>query len=95
MRIFYYINAYICGVAVFSYFSMISGMGWETIMGCRQFFYVRCDAHFQFFGVAQDLFDVETVCFWSCGHNDVYFADENSLKVHVRNVKYACDVLHG
>mmetsp|Transcript_16831 Transcript_16831/g.26088 ORF Transcript_16831/g.26088 Transcript_16831/m.26088 type:complete len:255 (-) Transcript_16831:227-991(-) len=41
VRKFYYINAYICGVATFAYFAMISGMGWETIMGCRQFFYVR------------------------------------------------------
>ena len=29
-------------MSVFAYFSMVSGMGWETIMGCRQFFYVRC-----------------------------------------------------
>ena len=41
VRVFYYINAYVCGVATFAYFAMISGMGWETIMGCRQFFYVR------------------------------------------------------
>jgi hypothetical protein len=41
VRVFYYINAYVCGVATFSYFAMLSGMGWETIMGCRQFFYVR------------------------------------------------------
>mmetsp|Transcript_35514 Transcript_35514/g.71104 ORF Transcript_35514/g.71104 Transcript_35514/m.71104 type:complete len:115 (-) Transcript_35514:699-1043(-) len=41
-RKFYYINAFVCGVAAFSYFAMISGMGWETVMGCRQFFYVRC-----------------------------------------------------
>mmetsp|Transcript_35513 Transcript_35513/g.71099 ORF Transcript_35513/g.71099 Transcript_35513/m.71099 type:complete len:257 (-) Transcript_35513:181-951(-) len=40
-RKFYYINAFVCGVAAFSYFAMISGMGWETVMGCRQFFYVR------------------------------------------------------
>lgn len=41
VRKFYYINAYVCGVATFAYFAMLSGMGWETIMGCRQFFYVR------------------------------------------------------
>ncbi|EKX49358.1 hypothetical protein GUITHDRAFT_85745 [Guillardia theta CCMP2712] len=41
VRKFYYINAFVCGVASFSYFAMISGMGWETIMGCRQMFYVR------------------------------------------------------
>mmetsp|Transcript_45036 Transcript_45036/g.107335 ORF Transcript_45036/g.107335 Transcript_45036/m.107335 type:complete len:265 (-) Transcript_45036:153-947(-) len=41
VRKFYYINAYVCGVATFAYFAMISGMGWETIMGCRQLFYVR------------------------------------------------------
>lgn len=41
VRVFYYINAYVCGVATFGYFAMLSGMGWETIMGCRQFFYVR------------------------------------------------------
>ena len=41
VRVFYYINAYVCGVATFAYFAMLSGMGWETIMGCRQFFYVR------------------------------------------------------
>lgn len=41
---FYYINAFICAVAVYSYFGMFSGMGWQTIMGCRQFFYIRyCD----------------------------------------------------
>jgi len=39
VRVFYYINAYVCGVATFAYFAMLSGMGWETIMGCRQFFY--------------------------------------------------------
>ena len=38
VRVFYYINAYVCGVATFAYFAMLSGMGWETIMGCRQFF---------------------------------------------------------
>ena len=42
VRVYYYINAYVCGVATFAYFAMLSGMGWETIMGCRQFFYVRC-----------------------------------------------------
>mmetsp|Transcript_34399 Transcript_34399/g.70948 ORF Transcript_34399/g.70948 Transcript_34399/m.70948 type:complete len:255 (+) Transcript_34399:136-900(+) len=41
VRKFYYINSFICGVATFAYFAMISGMGWETIMGCRQLFYVR------------------------------------------------------
>jgi hypothetical protein len=41
VRVYYYINAYVCGVATFAYFAMLSGMGWETIMGCRQFFYVR------------------------------------------------------
>ena len=41
VRVYYYINAYVCGVATIAYFAMLSGMGWETIMGCRQFFYVR------------------------------------------------------
>mmetsp|Transcript_14256 Transcript_14256/g.28172 ORF Transcript_14256/g.28172 Transcript_14256/m.28172 type:complete len:256 (-) Transcript_14256:106-873(-) len=41
VRPFYYINTFVCLVAAFAYFSMIAGMGWETIMGCRQFFYVR------------------------------------------------------
>jgi bacteriorhodopsin len=41
MRKYYYLNTYICGIASFAYFAMFSGMGWETIMGCRQFFYVR------------------------------------------------------
>jgi bacteriorhodopsin len=38
---FYFLNAFICGVATYSYFAMFSGMGWETIEGCRQFFYIR------------------------------------------------------
>lgn len=38
---FYYLNSFICAVAVFSYFGMFSGMGWQTITGCRQFFYIR------------------------------------------------------
>eukprot|EP00960_Hanusia_phi_P012979 379567-Hanusia_phi.AAC.3 len=27
----YYLNAFICGISVFSYFAMFSGMGWETV----------------------------------------------------------------
>ena len=46
VRVYYYINAYVCGVATFAYFAMLSGMGWETIMGCRQFFYVRLAPYF-------------------------------------------------
>mmetsp|Transcript_35400 Transcript_35400/g.86202 ORF Transcript_35400/g.86202 Transcript_35400/m.86202 type:complete len:263 (-) Transcript_35400:162-950(-) len=38
---FYYLNAFICAVACYSYFAMFSGMGWQTVMGCRQFFYIR------------------------------------------------------
>ncbi|EKX51115.1 hypothetical protein GUITHDRAFT_159333 [Guillardia theta CCMP2712] len=37
----YYLNAFICGISVFSYFAMFSGMGWETVEGCRQYFYIR------------------------------------------------------
>ena len=38
---YYYLNAFLCAVASYSYFAMFSGMGWETIEGCRQYFYVR------------------------------------------------------
>ena len=38
---YYFINTFICAVATFSYFAMLSGQGWTAIAGCRQFFYVR------------------------------------------------------
>lgn len=38
---YYFINTFICSVATFAYFAMLSGQGWTAIAGCRQFFYVR------------------------------------------------------
>lgn len=40
-RKYYFCNTFICGVATFAYFAMLSGQGWTAIAGCRQFFYVR------------------------------------------------------
>jgi hypothetical protein len=40
-RKYYFCNTFICGVATFSYFAMLSGQGWTAIAGCRQFFYAR------------------------------------------------------
>ena len=40
-RKYYFLNTFICGVATFSYFAMLSGQGWTAIAGCRQFFYAR------------------------------------------------------
>jgi len=40
-RKYYFVNTFICGVATFSYFAMLSGQGWTAIAGCRQFFYAR------------------------------------------------------
>ncbi|KAJ1492190.1 hypothetical protein T484DRAFT_1611851, partial [Baffinella frigidus] len=36
-----YLSIYICGFAAMSYFAMLSGQGWTTVAGCRQFFYAR------------------------------------------------------
>lgn len=38
---FYYLNAFVCLVSSYAYFAMFSGMGWETVTGCRQYFYIR------------------------------------------------------
>jgi len=40
-RKYYFTNTFICAVATFAYFAMLSGQGWTAIAGCRQFFYVR------------------------------------------------------
>jgi len=50
-RKYYFCNTFICGVATFSYFAMLSGQGWTAIAGCRQFFYARYVdwSHFVFF----------------------------------------------
>ena len=40
-RKYYFTNTFICGVATFAYFAMLSGQGWTAIAGCRQFFYAR------------------------------------------------------
>jgi bacteriorhodopsin len=40
-RKYYFCNTFICGVATFAYFAMLSGQGWTAIAGCRQFFYAR------------------------------------------------------
>ena len=40
-RKYYFCSAFICLIATFSYFAMLSGQGWTAIAGCRQFFYVR------------------------------------------------------
>ena len=38
---FCYLNAFVCAVSSYAYFAMFSGMGWETVVGCRQYFYIR------------------------------------------------------
>lgn len=38
---YYYLNAFICACSSYAYFAMFSGMGWETVTGCRQYFYIR------------------------------------------------------
>ena len=38
---FYFLATYICGFSAMSYLAMLSGEGWITIVGCRQFFYAR------------------------------------------------------
>ncbi|KAJ1477813.1 hypothetical protein T484DRAFT_2015976 [Baffinella frigidus] len=40
-RKYYFCSTFICGVATFAYFAMLSGQGWTAIAGCRQFFYAR------------------------------------------------------
>jgi bacteriorhodopsin len=40
-RKYYFCNTFICGIATFAYFSMLSGQGWTAISGCRQFFYAH------------------------------------------------------
>lgn len=36
-----YLSIYICGFASMAYFAMLSGQGWTTVAGCRQFFFAR------------------------------------------------------
>ena len=40
-RKYYFCNTFICGIATFAYFAMLSGQGWTAISGCRQFFYAH------------------------------------------------------
>ena len=36
-----HLSIYICGFASMAYFAMLSGQGWTTVAGCRQFFFAR------------------------------------------------------
>ena len=40
-RKYYYLVTYILGYAAMAYFAMLSGQGWTTVTGCRQFFFAR------------------------------------------------------
>ena len=38
---YYLATSYLAGIGSIIYFAMLSGEGWTTVTGCRQFFWIR------------------------------------------------------